>query len=202
MYCSSVLTKISTRSLLVTTVGTTRSVSTPTNIQLSGIKHDNPQARDIFGCMAKLKQTVFAALQLYFCSGYYPIWEYPVGMRKPGLLSAARLSAHRAHVPIFTLFVVIFHLAQRNRTGTRLPSVIYPQNTIFSPVLFHFHLLAAIFFSTTNQLLVPTESSPKLPSRTFSKSYRKYSQTFCAACFSVLFSIFQTSEICAYTPQC
>ena len=73
------------KGLLVTTVGKTRSVSTPTNIQLSGIKHDNPQARDILWCMAKLKGTVFAAVQLYFCSGYYPIWEYSIGMRNPGI---------------------------------------------------------------------------------------------------------------------
>ena len=120
--------------------------------------------------MAKLKLTVFAAVQLYFRSGYYPIWKYSVGMRKPGLLWAVRLSAHRAHAPIITLFMVTPYLVHRYRTGIRLPSVVYALNTIFSPVHPYFHPLDAIFFSTTRQL----SDLPKV-SRKYSESYRNFS---------------------------
>ena len=111
----------------------------------------------------KVKADCFCSRAAYFRSGYYPIWEYSVGMRKPGLLWAVRLSAHRAHAPINTLFMVAPYLVHRYRTGTRLPSVTYALNTIFSPVHLYFHPLVVIFFSTTRQLSVPSESFPKLP---------------------------------------
>ena len=127
--------------------------------------------------MAKLKLTVFAAVQLYFRSGYYPIWKYSVGMRKPGLLWAVRLSAHRAHAPIITLFMVTPYLVHRYRTGTRLLSVTYALNTIFSPVHLYFHPLVAIFFFSTCQLSGPPESFPKLPENSLkiTENFREHS---------------------------
>ena len=113
--------------------------------------------------MAKLKPTVSAAVQLYFRSGYYPIWEYTVGMRKPGLLWAVRLSAHRARAPNINILRVTSYSAYRCRTGVRLPSVPNALNTIFSPVFPYFHPLVAIFLSTTDQLPKPSESFLKSP---------------------------------------
>ena len=84
-------------------------------------------------------------------------------MRKPGLLWAVRLSAHRAHAPIITLFMVTPYLVHRYRKGIRLPSVTYALNTIFSPVHPYFHPLVILFFYTTRQLSGPSESFPKLP---------------------------------------
>ena len=66
------------KGLLVTTVGKTRSVSTPTNIQLSGIKHDNPQSRDILGCMAKLKRTVLQPCSFIFAQDITPFGNTPL----------------------------------------------------------------------------------------------------------------------------
>ena len=91
-------------------------------------------------------------------------------MRKPGLLWAVRLSAHRAHAPINTLFMVAPYLVHRYRTGTRLPSVTYALNTIFSPVHLYFHPLVVSFFSTTRQLSGPSESFRK-----YSESYQNFS---------------------------
>ena len=87
--------------------------------------------------MAKLKRTVLAAVQPHVNSGYYPFWEYTVGMRrKPGFLWAARLGVHRVQTPIITLLVVTQHLDQKIRIIPRLISV-DAQNTAHFPILIH-----------------------------------------------------------------
>ena len=127
-------------------------------------RHGRPQVYGI------VKADCFCSRAAYFRSGYYPIWEYSVGMRKPGLLWAVQLSAHRAHAPIIMLFMVTPYLVHRYRTGTRLPSVTYALNTIFSPVHLHWSLFSSPLRASLRDL-------PKV-SRNFPKILRKLPNIF------------------------
>ena len=61
--------------------------------------------------MAKLKRTVLSAVQHHVNPGYYPFWEYSVGMRrKPGFLWAVRWGVHRLLTQNTMLLVVMQYL--------------------------------------------------------------------------------------------
>ena len=154
-------------------MGTTRTVRDPQQTSNLGIKHDNSHARDIFWCLAKLKRTVLAAVQLHFSSGYYPFWEYTVGMRrKPGFLWAARLGVHRFQTPNIMLLVVMQHLYYKIRIGPRLIISVDAQDTKHSPILIHslIHFFSSLFTRT----IVPIVSCKLIKaSRSFSNSYQK-----------------------------
>ena len=109
--------------------------------------------------MAKLKRTVLAAVQPHVNSGYYPFWEYTVGMRrKPGFLWAARLGVHRLQTPNITLLVVMQHLYFKTRIGPRLISV-DAQDTTHSPILIHSLIsFLAFLHSLLYQLLAVSSS--------------------------------------------
>ena len=108
--------------LLVTVVVTTPAPVLNRHSNL-GIKHDNSRARYAFGGMAKLKRTVLSAVQHHINSGYYPFWEYAVGMRrKPGFLCVVRWAVYRC-LTQYIMLLVVTHYSLIFRIGPRLISV-------------------------------------------------------------------------------
>ena len=86
--------------------------------------------------MAKLKRTVLSAVQHHVNPGYYPFWEYSVGMRrKPGFLWAVRWGVYRL-LTQNTMLLVVMQYLYKFRIGPRLISV-DAQDTTQPPILLH-----------------------------------------------------------------